>query len=156
MTLSGSSGKFFKLICPDKYLFCILAASIPSMMLQLNSKIKHLLLVLVTVVMTNGAFAQQAPIFTNYTNSYAYANAGFLGMSEGINLMGLYRQQWAGFVDADGNKVAPQTFLLSGDMPLRVLHGGLGFSVMQDHIGFENDVNIGLGYSFHLDLGGST
>jgi type IX secretion system PorP/SprF family membrane protein len=70
--------------------------------------------------------------------------------------MGLYRQQWAGFVDADGNKVAPQTFLLSGDMPLRVLHGGLGFSVMQDHIGFENDVNIGLGYSFHLDLGGST
>ena len=126
------------------------------MMLQLNSKIKHLFLVLVTVVMTSGAFAQQAPIFTNYTNSYAYANAGFLGMSEGINLMGLYREQWAGFTDPDGNKVSPQTFLLSGDMPLRVLHGGLGFSVMQDHIGFENDVNIGLGYSFHLDLGGST
>jgi type IX secretion system PorP/SprF family membrane protein len=70
--------------------------------------------------------------------------------------MGLYRQQWAGFVDADGNNVAPQSFLLSGDMPLRVLHGGLGFSVLQDHIGFENDVNIGLGYSYHMDLGGST
>ena len=106
--------------------------------------------------MTGGAFAQQAPIFTNYANSYAYANAGFAGMSEGINLLGLYRQQWAGFVDADGNDVAPRTFLLTGDMPLRFLHGGIGFSVMQDKIGFENDVNIGLGYSFHMDLGGST
>lgn len=110
----------------------------------------------VMVLMTGGVFAQQAPIFTNYTNSYAYANPAFSGMSEGINLLGLYRQQWAGFVDPDGNDVAPQTFLLTGDMPIRALHGGIGFSVMQDKIGFENDVNIGLGYSFHMDLGGST
>jgi type IX secretion system PorP/SprF family membrane protein len=99
--------------------------------------------------------AQQAPIFTNYTNSYAYANAGFAGMSEGINVLGLYRQQWAGFVDNDGNEVAPQTFLLTGDMPFRKLHGGLGFSVMSDKLGVENNVNIGLDYSFHVDLGGS-
>lgn len=102
------------------------------------------------------AVAQQAPIFTNFYNSYAYANAGFNGMSEGINLMGLYRMQWAGFVDNDGNDVAPKTFLLTGDIPIRVLHGGVGFSVLQDKIGFENNVNVGLGYSFHVDLGGST
>ena len=124
-------------------------------MLQLNKKIRHILLVFVMVLTAGGAFAQQVPIFTNYTNSYAYANAGFNGMSEGINLLGLYRQQWAGFSDVDGNDVAPQTFLLTGDMPLRVLHGGIGFSVMQDKLGFENNVNIGLGYSFHMDLGGS-
>ena len=100
--------------------------------------------------------AQQAPIFTNYTNSYAYANAGFAGLSEGINVLGLYRQQWAGFVDNDGNEVAPQTFLLTGDMPFRKLHGGLEFSVMSDKLGFENNVNLGLGYSFHVDMGGST
>jgi type IX secretion system PorP/SprF family membrane protein len=70
--------------------------------------------------------------------------------------LGLYRQQWAGFVDMDGNEVAPQTFLLTGDMPFRALHGGVAFSVMQDKLGFENNVNVGLGYSFHLDLGGST
>jgi type IX secretion system PorP/SprF family membrane protein len=103
-----------------------------------------------------GVKAQQAPIFTNYSNSYAYANPGFAGMSEGINLLGLYRQQWAGFVDNDGNEVAPQTFLLTGDMPFRKLHGGLEFSVMSDKLGFENNVNIGLGYSFHIDLGGSS
>lgn len=125
-------------------------------MSNLKNKIKHILLLIVALLMTRGAMAQQLPIFTQHNNSYAFANPGFFGMSEGINLMGLYRQQWAGFVDADGNNVAPQSFLFSGDMPLRALHGGLGLSVLQDHIGFENDVNIGLGYSFHMDLGGST
>ena len=125
-------------------------------MSNLKNKIKHILLLVVMLLVTRGAMAQQLPIFTQHNNSYAFANPAFFGMSEGINLMGLYRQQWAGFVDADGNNVAPQSFLFSADMPLRALHGGLGLSVLQDHIGFENDVNIGLGYSFHMDLGGST
>ena len=105
---------------------------------------------------TSRVVAQQLPIFTNSANSYAYANPGFFGMSEGINLMGIYRQQWAGFVDSDGNNISPQTFLLSGDMPIRAIRGGVGFSVMTDKIGFENNVNIGLGYAYHLDLGSST
>ena len=124
---------------------------------KLNKKIACFALLL--VMMVTGVVevkAQQQPIFTNYTNSYAYVNAGYAGMSEGINILGLYRQQWAGFTDNDGNEIAPQTFLLTGDMPIRALHGGIGFSVMQDHIGFENNINVGLGYSFHLDLGGST
>ena len=126
-------------------------------MLNLKKKIVHIVLLLVMSLLAMvGVKAQQVPIFTNYTNSYAYANAGFAGMSEGINLLGLYRQQWAGFVDMDGNEVAPQTFLLTGDMPFMALHGGVAFSVMQDKLGFENNVNVGLGYSFHLDLGGST
>ena len=126
-------------------------------MLKLKNRItRTLFLVTLLATATVGVRAQQAPIFTNYTNSYAYANAGFAGMSEGINLLGLYRQQWAGFVDADGNDIAPRTFLLTGDMPLQFLHGGVGFSVMQDKIGFENNVNVGLTYAYHLDLGGST
>ena len=126
-------------------------------MLKLKKRIlQHISLTFALVLMaTAGLKAQQAPIFTNHPNSYAYANAGFAGMSEGINLLGLYRMQWAGFVDNDGKNVAPETFLLTGDMPFRALHGGLEFSVMRDKLGFENNVNIGLGYSYHLDLGGS-
>ncbi len=125
-------------------------------MLNLKTKLIHIALFFVMVLAAINVKAQQAPIFTNYSNSYAYANAGFAGMSEGINVLGLYRMQWAGFTDMDGNEVAPTTFLLTGDMPFRALHGGLGFSVVQDKLGFENNVNVGLGYSFHLDLGGST
>ena len=125
-------------------------------MLNLKTKLIHIALFFVMVLAAINVQAQQAPIFTNYSNSYAYANAGFAGMSEGINVLGLYRMQWAGFTDMDGNEVAPTTFLLTGDMPFRALHGGLGFSIVQDKLGFENNVNVGLGYSFHLDLGGST
>ena len=127
------------------------------MFLDLKTKINHIALFFALLLTFLGeAKAQQAPIFTNYANSYAYANAGFAGMSEGVNVLGLYRMQWAGFTDMDGNEVAPTTFLLTGDMPFRKLHGGLEFSIMQDKLGFENNVNVGLGYSFHLDLGGST
>ena len=126
-------------------------------MSSLKKKINHIVLIIAMLLTALvGLKAQQVPIFTNHANSYAYANAGFAGMSEGINLLGIYRQQWAGFVDSDGNDIAPQTFLLTGDMPIRALHGGVEFSVMQDKLGFENNVNVGLGYSFHLDLGGST
>ncbi len=127
------------------------------MFLDLKTKINHITLFFALLLtFLSEANAQQAPIFTNYANSYAYANAGFAGMSEGVNVLGLYRMQWAGFTDMDGNEVAPTTFLLTGDMPFRKLHGGLEFSIMQDKLGFENNVNVGLGYSFHLDLGGST
>lgn len=115
-----------------------------------------MILLAVLLAVPFGGKAQQVPIFTNHTNSYAYANAGFAGLSEGVNLLGLYRQQWAGFVDNDGNNISPQTFLLTGDMPIKALHGGVGLSIMKDKIGFEDNVNIGLGYSYHIDLGNST
>lgn len=114
------------------------------------------LLIAMTMVAASGLKAQQQPIFTNYTNSYTYINPGFAGMSEGVNALGLYRQQWAGFTDNDGNEIAPTTYLISADMPFRVLHGGLSVSVLKDHIGVEDDTGFNLGYSFHLDLGGST
>ena len=60
------------------------------------------------------AMAQQAPMFTNYSNSYAVVNPGFGGLSEGINVMGIYRDQWTGFKDMEGNAVAPKTMLFSG------------------------------------------
>ena len=121
------------------------------------SKLKAIVLAVALLFVTlTGVKAQQAPIFTNYNNSYAYINPGFAGLSEGVNLLGLYRMQWAGFTDNDGNNIAPTTFLLTGDMPIRLFHGGISFSVMTDQLGFENNTNVGLGYSYHFDLGGST
>ena len=121
------------------------------------SKTKALLLAFVLLLMTTGGVkAQQAPIFTNYNNSYAYINPGFAGLSEGVNMLALYRMQWAGFVDNNGNDVAPTTLLVTGDMPIRLLGGGISFSVLNDQLGFEKNTNVGLGYSYHLDMGSST
>lgn len=100
--------------------------------------------------------AQQAPMFTNYSNSYTCVNPGFGGLSEGVNIMGIFRDQWTGFKDMDGNVVSPQTLLFSGDMPFKILHGGASLSIMKDKIAFENNINVNLGYSYHLDLGPGT
>ena len=120
------------------------------------SKMKATVLIAFLLVAIAGVRAQQAPIFTNYNNSYAYINPGFAGMSEGVNVLGIYRQQWAGFTDTDGNEIAPTTLLVTGDMPIRALGGGISFSVLTDQLGFEKNTNVGLGYSYHIDLGGST
>ncbi len=113
---------------------------------------------MVVVVMTMGAaHAQQVPIFTNYSDSYAVINPGFYGMSEGVNAMGMYRNQWSGFKDdVTGTVVSPVTFLASADMPFKVLGGGLGLSLMRDQIGIESNIALNLGYSYHLDLGAGT
>ena len=118
-------------------------------------KLKVIVLLAFLFTTMVGVKAQQAPIFTNYNNSYTYINPGFAGLSEGVNLLGLYRQQWYGFTDTDGNDIAPATLLITGDMPIRVLGGGISISVLNDQLGFEKNTNVGLGYSYHLDLGGS-
>lgn len=108
------------------------------------------------LLVCNEIKAQQAPMFTNYSNSYAVINPGYAGLSEGVNILGIYRDQWSGFKDMDGNRVSPRTLLFSGDIPVRFLRGGLALGIMKDEIGFENNVSVNLGYSYHFDLGAGT
>lgn len=111
---------------------------------------------IIFVAVSGIMMAQQAPMFTNYSNSYACVNPGFGGLSDGVNVMGIYRDQWTGFKDMNGNSVAPKTMLFSGDMPIPMLKGGASLSIMNDKIGFEENININMGYSFHADLGAGT
>ncbi len=119
-------------------------------------KIRFILVIMLIVATKGILMAQQAPMFTNYSNSYASVNPGFGGLSDGVNVMGIYRDQWTGFKDENGNAVAPKTMLFSGDIPVKSLHGGASLAIMNDQIGFENNVNVNMGYSFHLDLGDGT
>ncbi len=114
------------------------------------------ILIIIFVAISVMAKSQQAPMFTNYSNSYATVNPGFGGLSEGVNVMGIYRDQWTGFKDMEGNSVAPKTMLFSGDMPVKALHGGASLSIMKDQIGFEDNINVNMGYAFHVDLGAGT
>ena len=95
---------------------------------------------------------QQLPTFTQYQSATIYTNPGAVGMGDGICINGLMRQQWSGFKDADGNKVAPETYLIAINSPMKVLHGGIGGTIIQDKLGFEKNVGINLSYSFHTSL----
>lgn len=95
---------------------------------------------------------QQAPMFTQYYNTFLFSNPAFAGMSEGICINGIYRQQWAGFKDQYGDVVSPQDFLLTVDSPVRLLHGGVGGSIIQDKLGQQSDIIVQVDYSFHLNM----
>ena len=116
-------------------------------------KLRYILTIII-VAISGIMMAQQAPMFTNYSNSYASVNPGFGGLSDGLNVMGIYRDQWTGFKDNTYDvSVSPKTMLFSGDMPVKILQGGVTLSVMKDKIAYEDNINLNLGYSYHLDLG---
>jgi len=135
----------------DNYNFFTLADDFVALKSRKLS-LRRLLFLLFFLSLSFAGFSQQMPVFTQYEQSLMYSNSGFAGMGDGICVSGLMRQQWAGFKDADGNKVAPETYLVSVNSPVKILHGGLGGSIIQDKLGFEKNVTINLSYSYHLQL----
>ena len=76
--------------------------------------------------------AQQLPQFTQYMYNTIAINPAYAGSRNALSIVGLNRNQWAGF---DGG---PQTQTLSIHSPLRNEKVGLGFSLINDKSGYEN------------------
>lgn len=121
-----------------------------------NTYLRNILVVLLLSVAAGRLMAQQEPQFTHNMFNNAFVNAGSYGMGEGVSVTGILREQWLGFKDEEGNRVSPQTYLITADAPVKFLHGGLGVGVSQDKYGFFKDMAVRLGYTYHLNLGGST
>jgi type IX secretion system PorP/SprF family membrane protein len=99
------------------------------------------------------SFAQQPSILSQYMFVPMIYNPAYAGSSGGICAQGLFREQYIGFKDSEGNSVAPQTFFVTIDSPIKKLHGAVGGSVSQDKIGFFSNIGVNLGYAFRMDLG---
>ena len=96
------------------------------------------------------ANAQQLPQFTQYMYNTISINPAYAGNRDAISVVGLHRSQWAGI---DG---APQTQTLSIHSPLRNEKIGLGVSVINDQIGYENYTYAYADFSYTIDLSPST
>ena len=114
---------------------------------------KNVALLIVVICIGNEVLAQQQPQFTQNMFIKSYTNPGNFGISNAICVTGLIRQQWVGFKDAEGNNVAPQTYLIALEAPVKILRGGVGLNIVQDQYGFFKDVTIRLGYAYHLTVG---
>ncbi len=99
------------------------------------------------------AAAQQEPQITLNMFNHMAVNPGYAGLRDAICVTGIIREQWMGIEDTDGTKVSPQTFIISGDSPVRILKGGVSATVMQDKIGYFKDVYVRLGYSYNRPMG---
>lgn len=114
---------------------------------------RSILIVILLSAVSIGLKAQQDPQFTHNMFNHAFVNPGSYGLSDGITVTGIFREQWLGFKDEEGNKVAPETFLLTADAPIKFLRGGVGIGIAQDREAFTKNMLVKLGYSYHLNIG---
>lgn len=83
-------------------------------------------------------------------NTYSY-NAGYAGLSNGLCVSALHRQQWLGWGRGSGEKkVAPNSTILLADMPLKILKGGVGLEVASFNAAYFRDMHVKIGYAYHL------
>lgn len=91
-------------------------------------------------------FAQQDAQFSMNMFNRLSVNPGYAGTNKALCATILYRDQWDKFPGA------PKTGLLSVDYG-EIAHGGVGFTIDQDQLGFDKTLKAKLAYSFHLQLG---
>lgn len=112
-----------------------------------------ILFVIMLSAISFGVRAQQDPQFTHNMFNHAFVNPGSYGLSDGITVTGIFREQWLGLKDYKNNKVAPETLLFTGDSPIKFLHGGVGVGIAQDKEAQIKNMLVKLGYSYHMNLG---
>ena len=110
---------------------------------------KVYLKILVLVFISIGfhwCFGQQLPQFTQYMYNTISINPAYAGSRETLNVIGLHRSQWAGF------EGGPTTQTLSVHTPLPFEQIGLGFSFINDELGFENFTFMYADFSYTIPL----
>ncbi len=100
--------------------------------------------------MTELAFAQQDPQFTQFMYNKLIYNPGYAGTSGAVCGVLQYRNQWMGF---DG---APTSFALSADMRLKALPIGVGINVISDKIGPMSTNFVRFAGSYNKKIGTGT
>lgn len=122
--------------------------------LMLKRIYRSLLLLVVLGIAPSIVIGQQEPQITLNMFNHMAVNPGYAGLRDAICVTGIVREQWLGIEDAEGTKVSPQTFIFSGDAPVRILRGGVSATVMQDKIGYFRDVYVKLGYAYNRPVAG--
>jgi type IX secretion system PorP/SprF family membrane protein len=109
-------------------------------------QMKKVYIIIILIVNTFCVFAQQTPQFTQYMYNTISVNPGYAGSREALSIVGLHRSQWVG---VDG---APTTQTVSIHSPLRNEQIGVGFSFINDKLGYENFNYLygDLSYTIHL------
>ena len=93
------------------------------------------------------ALSQQDVQFSQYMFNQIYYNPGVAGSGGAICINGLHRSQWVGF------EGAPTTQNINANIPIRSIGGGIGVSIINDQIGFFNNISARLMYAYQLELG---
>ncbi len=92
------------------------------------------------------SYAQQFPQFTQYMYNTISINPAYAGSRDVLSVVGVHRSQWIGFNDG------PETQTLSIHSPLRNDNLGVGFSFINDKLGYENFTYLYGDFSYTINL----
>ena len=93
------------------------------------------------------AYPQQDAQFSQNMFNKLAINPGYAGSNDAICGVLLYRNQWMGFPGS------PKTFLFSAEMPIYIIHSGVGLNVTSDKLGFENNLQIKGSFAYRIPVG---
>jgi type IX secretion system PorP/SprF family membrane protein len=110
---------------------------------------KRLVYIIVLGVISLNILAQQDPKFSQNMFLAPFYNPGAVGSSDKICVSGAFRNQWTGLPDA------PVTTIFTANMPFSLLGSshGVGVSLMNDNLAFNNDFLFSVAYAYRMDLG---
>jgi len=117
--------------------------------MMIKKIIKLNIFVLVLLSCTN-LFSQQDTQITQYMFNPISINPAYAGSRQAISILGLYRNQWAGL------NGGPITQVFSIHSPMKNENVGLGFSFINEEIGFENFSKAHVDYSYTINIGYET
>ena len=93
------------------------------------------------------SIAQQLPQFTQYMYNTISINPAYAGSRETLSVVGLHRSQWVGL------EGGPTTQTLSIHTPMRNERVGLGFSFINDELGYQNFSYLYADFSYTIPTG---
>ena len=117
------------------------------------------------LIVNLAALGQQEPLYTNYMFTPTVTVPGLTGASGEINALFLNRSMFTGFgtettnsSTSEGSTTStssisggnPVTSVFAVDLPLNLFgKSGLGVTVTNDRLGFEDNVNVDITYAYH-------
>jgi type IX secretion system PorP/SprF family membrane protein len=99
-----------------------------------------------------GVLAQQDPQFSQYMFNTLYYNPGFAGVDGVMKFTAMHRSQWIGYQPTFGGGGAPTTQIVSMTAPLFKINSGVGFHVVNDRLGPQNNLELQTSYAYHLGV----
>jgi len=112
-------------------------------------KLTFLSIILATAFV-NGAYAQQDPLLSQYQFNQLPINPAYAGVNDITSFDLQFRSQWSG---VDG---APTTALLSANSSVADNKVGVGFSLIYDEVGINENIEFNLTYAYELDISHNT
>src|SRR5688500_5495398 len=104
------------------------------------------LILLIISAASKLAFAQQAPMYTQYMFNTLVINPAYTGSQESMSLTCLARRQWVGL------EGVPATETFSIHTPIKNRRVALGLLLIHDKIGITNQSDVKATYAYRIPL----